>query len=313
LASGRATPRRWSSSSSSEALPEGVGGSYRHRSPAQPTAREGGEPSAREGGRASAREGGPVRYRARVEYDGTEFCGFQVQPGARTVQGEIERALSRLNGGRRIRIEGAGRTDTGVHASAQVIAFTYFGRLPAKELGRALGALLPRDVAIGPLVRVAPGFRPRYAARIREYRYTIWNGPHSPLRERYALELREPLDVPAMASAAGVLVGRHDFSAFGGGHRQPIRTLYGVRVRRKGRTITIDVTGDAFLRQMVRSIVAALLRIGRGEATAEDLAVALRSPGRAFAGAIAPPHGLCLRRVVIGTASGRRNEQGTAG
>jgi len=234
-----------------------------------------------------------------VEYDGTEFCGFQVQPGARTVQGDLEHALCRINGGRRIRVDGAGRTDTGVHALGQVVAFSYSGRLTGSELGRAIGALLPADVAIGPLRRVGPGFRPRSAARAREYRYTIWNGPRSPLRERYALGVRESLDVPAMDLAARVLEGRHDFSAFGGAHRQPTRTLSSVRVRRTGRTITIDVVGDAFLRQMVRSIVAALLRVGRGEATADDVATALRSPGRAFAGAIAPPHGLCLRRVVM--------------
>jgi tRNA pseudouridine38-40 synthase len=106
-----------------------------------------------------------------------------------------------------------------------------------------------------------------------------------------------------MDSAAQVLVGRHDFSALGGKHRQPIRTLYGVRVRRKGRVVTIDVAGDAFLRQMVRSIVAALLRIGHGQATTTDLEVALRSPGRVFAGQVAPPHGLSLRRVVLGDGS----------
>jgi tRNA pseudouridine38-40 synthase len=253
-----------------------------------------------------------VRYRARVEYDGTDFAGFQAQPGRRTVQGELEKALTRLNDGERIRIDGAGRTDTGVHALGQVVAFNYPGRLSASELGRSLGAMLPRDVAIGPVRRVAPGFRPRQAARLREYRYSIWNGPPSPLRERFALAVGERLDVPAMALAAQALVGRHDFSAFGGGHRQPIRTLTGVRVRRSGRTVTIDVIGDAFLRQMVRSIVAALLRVGRGEATGEDLVNALRSPGRAFAGAIAPPQGLCLRRVVIGSASGRRNDTGKA-
>ena len=253
-----------------------------------------------------------MRYRARVEYDGTEFSGFQVQPGRRTVQGELENVLARLNGGRRVRVVAAGRTDAGVHASGQIVSFSYPGRLPQGELGRALAALLPRDVAMGPLRRVPSGFRPRSAALRREYRYTIWNGPSSPLRERYALGIREALDVPAMAGAAAVLVGRHDFSAFGGEHRQTTRTLHGVRVRRTGRTITVDVTGDAFLRQMVRSIVAALLRVGHGEATADELAAALRSPrqGRAFAGAICPPHGLCLRRVVIGTASGRRNQTG---
>ena len=246
-----------------------------------------------------------------MEYDGTEFGGFQVQPGIRTVQGEIERALSRINGGTRIAIDAAGRTDAGVHARDQVVAFNYSGRLSGARLGRSLEALLPKDVTIGRLRRVAPEFQPRYAAVLREYRYTIWNGPRSPLRERYAVGVRERLDVPAMQKAAVAFVGRHDFSAFGGADRQPIRTLYGVRVRRQGRTITIDVTGNAFLRQMVRSIVAALLRVGRGEASAEDLEAALRSPERAFAGAIAPPQGLTLRRVTLGETR-QRNETGPA-
>jgi tRNA pseudouridine38-40 synthase len=248
-----------------------------------------------------------VRYRARVEYDGTDFAGFQVQPGRRTVQGELEAALARVSGRRRIRVQAAGRTDAGVHATGQVIAFTYRGRLAAAELGRALEALLPADVSLGALRRVEPGWQPRYAARYREYRYSVWNGPRSPLRERTALGVRVPLDVTAMAEAAQVLVGRHDFSAFGGAHRQPIRTLHGVRVRKKGRMVTIDVTGDAFLRQMVRSIVAALLRVGRGEATAEDLVAALASRRRIFSGAVAPAHGLCLRRVVMGRPAASRN------
>jgi len=257
---------------------------------------------------STAREGRPVRYAARVEYDGTDFAGFQVQPGRRTVQGELEIALTRLGGGGRVRVDGAGRTDAGVHAAGQVIAFTWLGRIQAAELVAALTAVLPPDVGIASLWRVPADFRPRYAAQRREYRYSIWNGPRSPLRERYALGFRDTLDVEAMDRAAQALVGRHDFSAFGGRDRQPIRTLTGVRVRRTGSMITIDVVGDAFLRQMVRSIVAALLRVGRGEATAEDLEAALRSPGRAFAGAIAPPHGLCLRRVVLGrrqTGTGR--------
>lgn len=256
----------------------------------------------------TAREGRPVRYAARVEYDGTDFAGFQVQPGRRTVQGELESALTRLGGGGRVRVDGAGRTDAGVHAQGQVIAFTWTGRLRRSELITALLAVLPPDVGIGSLWRVPADFRPRYAAQRREYRYSIWNGPRSPLRERHALGYRDVLDVEAMDRAAQALVGRHDFSAFGGWDRQPIRTLQGVRVRRTGSMITIDVIGDAFLRQMVRSIVAALLRVGRGDATAEDLEAALRSPERAFAGAIAPPQGLCLRRVVLGrrqTGTGR--------
>jgi len=120
-----------------------------------------------------------VRYRARVEYDGTDFNGFQVQPGGRTVQGELESALSRLSGGNRVVVEGAGRTDTGVHARGQVIAFTYSGRLGRSELQQALAAGLPKDIGIGPIVPVGKDFSPRHQARHREYRYLIWNGPRS--------------------------------------------------------------------------------------------------------------------------------------
>jgi len=260
-----------------------------------------------------AREGGPVRYRARVEYDGTEFAGFQVQPGRRTVQGELERALAHLSGEPRIQVKVAGRTDAGVHATGQVIAFTWTGSMPAKQLGPAIGALLPRDVAIGPLSRVALDFDPRRAATRRTYRYSIWTGPRSPLRSRYVYELDEHLDVEAMQDAANHLVGRHDFSAFGRVQNTAIRTLYEVRLRRRGHLITVDVIGDAFLQQMVRSIVAALIRIGMGRATAKDLVDELRSPGRAFAGAVVPAQGLCLRRVTIGPSRQRDNKKARQG
>ena len=179
------------------------------------------------------------------------------------------------------------------------IAFTWPGDMTRQRLGPALGALLPRDVAIGPLHRVAADFDPRRAAMRREYRYSIWTGPRSPLRERQAYGLRAHLDVEAMQAAADQLVGRHDFSAFGRAGHGAVRTIHVIRLRRQGHLLTIDVIGDAFLRQMVRSIVAALIRIGMGRASAEDLVSAMRSPGRAFAGAVVPPHGLCLRRVTI--------------
>jgi tRNA pseudouridine38-40 synthase len=253
-----------------------------------------------------AREGAPVRYLARVEYDGTEFSGFQAQPEARTVQGALETALARLSGGRRTAVVAAGRTDAGVHATDQVIAFTYGGGLTATGLERALDALLPRDVAIHGLRRAGDGFSPRRAARYREYRYTVWNGPRSPLRERTALGVRAPLDVVAMARAGQALVGRHDFSAFGATDRNPVRTVHAVRVRRTGRTIVIDVRADAFLRGMVRRIVAVLLEVGRGRMDMDDVAIALAARRPALDGASAPPHGLCLTRVALG-----RNRSGT--
>jgi tRNA pseudouridine38-40 synthase len=246
------------------------------------------------------REGSAVRYRARCEYDGTDFAGFQLQSNARTVQGELEAALARLAGGARVVVDGAGRTDAGVHASGQVIAFTYGGVVPGTRLGRAVNALLPPDVAIRDLRRAPDGFHPRYAARYREYRYTVWNGPRSPLRERHALGVRAPLDIAAMVSAGSVFIGRHDFSAFGGGDRPPVRTVHMVRVRKEGRLVTIDVRADSFLRGQVRRMVAGLLEIGAGKIDEAALRAALAGRGPALNGAAAPAKGLCLRRVVIG-------------
>jgi tRNA pseudouridine38-40 synthase len=256
-----------------------------------------------------ARRSVSVRYRARVEYDGTDFAGFQVQTEGRTVQGELESALSRLSGGTRVVVDGAGRTDAGVHARGQVIAFTYNGRLGRRELQQALAAGLPKDIGLGPVVPVGKTFSPRHQAKHREYRYLIWNGPRSPLRERQALGVRERLDVAAMAAAAKVFVGRHDFSAFGGTDRQPVRTLTRLSVIRRGDLITVTVIGDAFLRGMVRRIVAALLRVGHGRASAADLAEALREHRPAFHGEAAAPRGLTLWRVPMGARHKTRKRQ----
>ena len=252
-----------------------------------------------------------MRYRARVEYDGTDFAGFQAQPGLRTIQGVLEGALARLSDGRRVRVAAAGRTDAGVHALGQVIAFDYGGRLGPADLMRALDALLPRDVAVRDLRPAGRAFQPRRAAR-REYRYSIWNGARSPLRERTALGIRQRLDEAAMAAAAAALVGRHDFQAFGGPvGRHGVRTVHWIRVRRIGSAVTIDIAADAFLRQMVRAIAAALIRVGRGAARAEDVAAALRKPDRAFEGDVAAAKGLSLRRVVYGPR--RRDDRGNDG
>ena len=257
-----------------------------------------------------ARRGGTARrFRATVEYDGTEFAGFQLQPKARTVQGELEAALTRLSGGIRQPVVGAGRTDAGVHATGQVIAFTYPGSLSVEGLTEALNGTLPPDVAVRDLRRVPAGFNPRYAASYREYRYSIWNGPRSPLRERTALWVRQDLDVNAMARAATAFEGRHDFSAFGGADPQPVRTVHRVRVRRDGALVTIDVRADAFLRGMVRRIVAALLAVGKGQLDASAVPGLLGGAEPALAGAAAPARGLCLRRVALG----RRQERDTTG
>jgi tRNA pseudouridine38-40 synthase len=245
-----------------------------------------------------------VRYRARVEYDGTDFAGFQVNPGRRTVQGVLEDALARLGDGERQRVDGAGRTDAGVHARGQVIAFSYDGRLDTVELGRALDALLPADVTVQDLRAVPAAFNPRYAARYRDYRYTVWNGPRSPLRERTALGVRVPLDTTAMARAGSVFIGRHDFRAFGVTDRSTVRTVLSVRVRRQGRLVTIDVRADSFLRGQVRRMVAALIEVGLGRQDESTVRSALAGPAPAFGGISVPAKGLCLRHVAIGRGGG---------
>ena len=248
-----------------------------------------------------AREGGSVRYSARVKYDGTDFAGFQVQPGERTVQGEIERVLASIFDGQRIKVDGAGRTDAGVHARGQVIAFTVPLRLERDELQAALNGLLPADVSIGKLKEVAFDFRPRYRARHREYRYLIWNSStRSPLRERYVYGVHDTLDVKRMLDAAQVFVGEHDFSPFGGKDKQPVRNVSSIEVRRQGQLITIVVVGDAFLRGMVRRMVAALIRVGKGKANAADVRKALAAKSPAFKGEAAPARGLTLWDVPMG-------------
>jgi tRNA pseudouridine38-40 synthase len=256
----------------------------------------------------------PRRFRATVEYDGTDFAGFQVQrPGVRTVQGELEAALARLSDGERRPVDGAGRTDAGVHAAGQVIGFTYAGRLDVTALEAALNGQLPPDVAIRDLRRVAAEFHPRHAARYREYRYTVWNGPRSPLRERQALGVRAPLDVAAMERAGQAFVGPHDFSAFGVviGDRTPVRTVHAVRIRRQGALVTIDVRADAFLRGMVRRMVAVLLEVGHGTMTEEEVreAISARTPARN--GIMVPARGLSLRRVAFGRRRGTTGQTET--
>jgi tRNA pseudouridine38-40 synthase len=188
-----------------------------------------------------------------------------------------------------------------------VIGFNYSGRLTEADLGRAFDALLPRDVSVAGVRRAPAGFNPRYAARYREYRYTVWNGPRSPLHERTALGVRVPLDTAAMALAGSAFIGRHDVRAFGATDRSPIRTITMVRVRREGRFVTIDVRADSFLRGMVRRMVALLLEVGLGKMNQEEVLAALAEPGPAFDGAAAPAKGLCLRHVALGRRPGMLN------
>jgi tRNA pseudouridine38-40 synthase len=238
-----------------------------------------------------------MRLLAILEYDGTEFEGFQVQKRGRTVQGELEGALREITG-EEIRIVGAGRTDSGVHALGQGAHFdTEWSRSP-EILHRALNAVLPNDMAVRSIVAVAPDFSARYSARSRAYRYTILNQPHrSPLACRYAFHIPDPLDVDAMDAAARCLLGSQDFGAFGTPpHGQnSTREMIRAQVKKVASTVQIELEANAFLYRMVRRIAGTLLWVGRGEMSVEEFRAVIAKKRRA--GQSVPPHGLCLIAV----------------
>jgi tRNA pseudouridine38-40 synthase len=238
-----------------------------------------------------------MRLLAIIEYDGTEFEGFQIQARRRTVQGELEKALRQITG-ENIRVVGAGRTDTGVHAAGLGAHWdTAWGKSP-QVLQRALNAVLPTDLAIRQIVAVPADFSARYSARSRVYRYTILNqATRSPLAERYALRVAEPLDAGAMDAAARGLIGEHDFGAFGTPPRgdNTVREMYRAQVWREAERVLIELEATAFLFRMVRRIVGTLILVGKGKLSAAEFREVLEKKRRA--GESVPPHGLCLIQV----------------
>ncbi|MCS6773053.1 MAG: tRNA pseudouridine(38-40) synthase TruA [Anaerolineae bacterium] len=245
-----------------------------------------------------------MNVRATVAYDGTDFAGFQRQANARTVQGEIEAALRRLLD-REVTLLAAGRTDAGVHAMGQVIAFSVEGwRHPLETLMRALNATLPEDIAVRSIQPSPPGFHPRYSALSRMYEYTAYVDPvRRPLQRRNAWHLEHPVDLARMNAAAAILVGEHDFAAFG---QPPSGDDEETTVRRVLRAewragdegeVRFCIEANAFLYKMVRRIVRALVNVGLGKSQPEEVRSLLDSKDPQRLKGIAPACGLCLVKV----------------
>lgn len=241
------------------------------------------------------------RYKLTLEYDGTRYVGWQVQPNGLSIQAVVVRALEELLDAP-TEILAAGRTDSGVHALGQVVAFTTPRDLPLKAYRQGLNRLLPHDIAVVEAQEVPLEFDPRRWAKGKRYRYRISNRPtRSPLKRLTHWEIFAPLNLAAMQQAAPALLGRHDFAAFRAANCQAPTTERELRKVEfsgaAGTDIELVIEGTAFLKHMVRNIAGSLVEIGRGRETPQWLGEVLSSKDRTCAGPTAPPHGLVLEEV----------------
>ena len=247
-----------------------------------------------------------MKFRATVAYDGSAFCGFQAQAGVRTVQGELERALTEI-AGHEAGVIGAGRTDTGVHATGQVAAFSLEWRHPPVELARAVNHRLSADVAVLDVAECPETFHPRFSAVSRTYEYAVVVAEAHPLLNRYAWLVSRRPDLAALQAAAKRLVGDADYAAFGSApsgeitRRQVLRADWRIEDVKAGLGVwpglKFTIEANAFLYRMVRRMVRTLMRAGNGELSAEDVSEILRSGDPQRVTGLAPAAGLCLVEV----------------
>jgi tRNA pseudouridine38-40 synthase len=235
-----------------------------------------------------------------LEYDGSAFAGWQIQPGKRTVQGTVQETLRKITQ-EPIKLVGASRTDAGVHAAGQVAHFHTRSTIRPDKFLIALNGLLPPEVSVRSVEEVRPGFHAIRKARSKVYRYVIRNvRVRSALRRDRAWHIWDPLNVASMRAAARWLVGRHDFSAFRGSQsdtKTSVRRIRKVAFKKLGDEIIIEITGDGFLKYMVRNIVGTLVEVGKGRIGPAEFRKILKSRDRKKAGATAPAFGLYLLKV----------------
>lgn len=240
------------------------------------------------------------RFLLRVAYDGTAYCGWQLQPQVKTVEGELNRCLSALTG-EEIQVIGASRTDAGVHAYGNVAVFDSATSIPAEKLPYALNQKLPEDIRIQSGVQVADDFHPRHCDSRKTYEYRIHCADFPlPTARLYSYFTYHSLALEPMQQAADLLLGEHDFTSFCSAKTEKenkIRTLYEFTVRREGQDVVIWVTGSGFLYNMVRILAGTLMKVGQGAIRPEQIPEILEAKDRTKAGPTLPPEGLTLVEI----------------
>ena len=236
-----------------------------------------------------------------MEYDGARYHGFQWQDDLSSIQGEVEKALTKLTGERR-RVMSASRTDAGVHAEGQVVSFHTGSALSTKNFVSGLNHYLPADIAVKAAYRMNDDFNVRREAISREYSYYILNRPtRSPIREGFAYQVAGELDIEAMNQACLTLVGEHDFASFAGRNgatvKSTVKRIFRAEVTRDGELVIFNISANSFLLHQVRNTVGALIRVGLGKMTFDEFNSILEAKELALAGPTAPACGLCLNRV----------------
>ena len=239
-------------------------------------------------------------FKLTLEYDGSRYHGWQVQPGLQTIQAEVQAALQQIIQAP-ITVTAAGRTDAGVHALGQVAGFTTSSALSAAQWARALNGLLPADIAVRSVEAVTEKFHARFDARSKLYRYRILARQHRSALDRHRFwHIPYALDVEAMRTASRSLIGRHDFSSFQGSPtdtENPVCTVTRLECIQSLEELAFEIEADRFLKHMVRNIVGTLVEVGRGKLEAGVVAEILAAKDRTKAGPTAPPQGLYLVRV----------------
>ena len=241
------------------------------------------------------------RVKLIVAYDGTNYCGWQIQPNGITIEQVLNENLSKLLG-EEITVTGASRTDSGVHSMGNVAIFDTETRMPADKISFALNQRLPEDIVVQDSCEVPPDWHPRYQENIsKTYEYHIYNAAvPNPLKTRYCTFVSFPMDVEAMRAGAKYLVGEHDFVSFCNirtNTQDTVRTVYDLIIEKKDDEIVLRITGNGFLYNMVRIIAGVLIRVGRGFYTPEKVKEILDAKVHTSEGATAPPNGLVLMKI----------------